>query len=111
MAADLKSDKRGLALAVMRKRRLVAQTVVLLDELAHKVLDWAQDWLAKQTLRLPVYDIVRPVDTGVGRAGAGQARGGAAGTVASPASLGTSGGSGPARGGARPWCFWARSGR
>jgi hypothetical protein len=36
--ADLKGDTRGLALAVIRKRRLMAQTVVVvLMELAHTV--------------------------------------------------------------------------
>lgn len=60
--AELKSDKRGLALAVLRKRRLVAQTVVvLLAELAHNVLVWARGWLAKQVPRLGGYGIVRLV--------------------------------------------------
>lgn len=62
MEADLKSDKRGLALAVIRKRRLVAQTVVvLLVELAHNVLVWARDWLAQAAPRLRGYGIVRLV--------------------------------------------------
>jgi hypothetical protein len=62
MEADLKSDKRGLALAVLRKRRLVAQTVVvLLVELAHTVLLWARGWLAKTAPRLQGYGIVRLV--------------------------------------------------
>ena len=62
MEADLKSDKRGLALAVIRKRRLVAQTVVvLLVELAHNVLVWARDWLAQAAPRLRSYSIVRLV--------------------------------------------------
>jgi hypothetical protein len=62
MEADLKSDKRGLALAVLRKRRLVAQTVVvLLVELAHNVLLWARGWLAKTAPRLQGYGIVRLV--------------------------------------------------
>ncbi len=62
MEADLKSDKRGLALAVLRKRRLVAQTVVvLLVELAHNVLVWARDWLAQAAPRLLSYGIVRLV--------------------------------------------------
>jgi uncharacterized protein YbgA (DUF1722 family) len=53
MEADLKSEKHGLALAVIRKRRLGAQTiVVLLVELAHKVLVWARDWLAQAAPRL-----------------------------------------------------------
>ena len=60
--ADLKSDKHGLALAVIRKRRLVAQTiVVLLVELAHNVLIWARDWLAQAAPRLRGYGIVRLV--------------------------------------------------
>jgi len=60
--AELKSDKRGLALAVLRKRRLVAQTVVvLLAELAHNVLVWARGWLAKHVPRLGGYGIVRLV--------------------------------------------------
>ena len=62
MESDLKSDKRGLALAVLQKRRLVAQTVVvLLVELAHNVLIWARSWLAKAALRLQGYGILRLV--------------------------------------------------
>src|SRR5690242_11644802 len=62
MEADLKSDKCGLALAVLRKRRLVAQTlVVLLTELAHNVLVWARAWLAQAAPRLRSYGIVRLV--------------------------------------------------
>ncbi len=62
MEADLKSDKRGLALAGLRKRRLVAQTVVvLLVELAHNVLIWARGWLAQAAPRLRSYGIVRLV--------------------------------------------------
>ena len=62
MEADIKSDKRGLALAVIRKQRLVAQTiVVLLVELAHNVLIWARGWLAQQAPRLRGYGIVRLV--------------------------------------------------
>lgn len=62
MEADLKSDKHGLALAVIRKQRLVAQTVVvLLVELAHNVLVWARNWLAQAAPRLRVYGIVRLV--------------------------------------------------
>ena len=58
----MKSDKRGLALAVRRLRRLVAQTVVvLLAELEHNVLVWARGWLAKQAPRLGGYGIVRLV--------------------------------------------------
>jgi hypothetical protein len=60
--ADLKSDKRGLALAVIRKRRLAAQKlVVLLTQLAHNVLLWARQWLAAQAPRLRECGIVRLV--------------------------------------------------
>ena len=60
--ADLKSDKRGLALAVIRKRRLAAQKlVVLLTQLAHNVLIWARGWLAAQAPRLRECGIVRLV--------------------------------------------------
>ena len=60
--AELKSDKRGIALATLRKRRLVAQTaVVLLIGLAHNVLVWARSWLAKAAPRLQSYGIVRLV--------------------------------------------------
>jgi hypothetical protein len=53
MEADLKSDKRGLALAVIRKRRLAAQQlVVLLTGLAHNLLIWARIWL---TVRVPAF--------------------------------------------------------
>ena len=62
MEADLKRDKHGLALAVIRKRRLGAQTiVVLLVELAHNVLVWARNWLAQSAPRLRAYGIVRLV--------------------------------------------------
>jgi hypothetical protein len=62
MEADLKSDKRGLALAVLRKRLLVAQTVVvLLVELAHNVLVWARGWLATTAPRLVRCGMVRLV--------------------------------------------------
>ncbi len=44
MEADLKGDKRGLGLAVIRKQRLV----VLLMQLAHTVLIWSRHWLAAQ---------------------------------------------------------------
>ncbi len=60
MEADLKSDKHGLALAVIRKQRLPAQKmVVLLIQLAHHVLLWARQWLAKNAPRLGQYGIVR----------------------------------------------------
>jgi hypothetical protein len=62
MEADLKSDKRGLALAVIRKRRLAAQKlVILLTQLAHNVLIWAREWLAAQAPRLRECGIVRLV--------------------------------------------------
>jgi hypothetical protein len=60
--ADLKSDKRGLALAVIRKRRLAAQRlVVLLTQLAHHVLLWSRKWLAAKAPRLRECGIVRLV--------------------------------------------------
>lgn len=60
--ADLKGDKRGLALAVIRKRRLAAQkVVVLLTQLAHNVLLWSRQWLAAQAPRLRECGIVRLV--------------------------------------------------
>jgi hypothetical protein len=60
MEADLKSDKHGLALAVIRKQRLpVQKIVVLLIQLAHNVLLWARQWLTKNAPRLGQYGIVR----------------------------------------------------
>jgi hypothetical protein len=60
MEADLKSDKRGLALAVIRKRRLAAQKlVVLLIGVAHNLLLWARRWLAPKAPRLGHCGIVR----------------------------------------------------
>jgi len=60
--ADLKGDKRGLALAVLRKHKLAAQkVVVLLVELAHNVLVWSRAWLAKGAPRLKAFGIVRLV--------------------------------------------------
>jgi hypothetical protein len=60
MEADLKGDKHGLALAVIRKQRLPAQKiVVLLIQLAHNVLIWARQWLAKHAPRLQKLGIVR----------------------------------------------------
>jgi len=62
MEADLKSDKRGLGLATLRKRRLAAQQVlVFLVELAHNVLVWSRRWLAEQAPRLASFGIVRLV--------------------------------------------------
>jgi hypothetical protein len=58
--ADLKGDKHGLALGVIRKRRLPAQKiVVLLMQLAHNVLIWARQWLSEHVPRLRQYGIVR----------------------------------------------------
>jgi hypothetical protein len=60
MEADLKSDKHGLGLAVIRKRLLPAQMlVVLLVELAHNILIWARSWLGEHAPRLHEYGIVR----------------------------------------------------
>ncbi len=60
--ADLKGDKRGLALAVIRKRRLAAQRlVVLLTQLAHNVLLWSRQWLAAHAPRLRECGIIRLV--------------------------------------------------
>lgn len=62
MEADLKSDKRGLGLALLRKHRLAAQKlVVLLIELAHNVLVWSRRWLARAAPRLERFGIVRLV--------------------------------------------------
>ncbi len=60
MEADLKSDKHGLGLAVIRKRLLPAQKlVVLLVELVHNILIWARFWLSQHAPRLRHYGIVR----------------------------------------------------
>jgi hypothetical protein len=60
MEADLKSDKRGLGLAVIRKRLLPAQkVVVLLVQLAHNILIWARSWLSEQAPHLQEDGIVR----------------------------------------------------
>jgi hypothetical protein len=62
MEADLKNDKRGLGLGVLRKRKLAAQRlVVLLGQLAHNVLIWARRWLAEKAPRLSHFGIVRLV--------------------------------------------------
>ena len=62
MEADLKNDKRGLGLGVLRKRKLPAQRlVVLLGQLAHNVLIWARRWLAQKAPRLSRFGIVRLV--------------------------------------------------
>jgi hypothetical protein len=60
MEAELKSDKRGLGLAGLRKHKLAAQKlVVLLMGLAHNVLVWSRRWLTQRTPRLGSYGIVR----------------------------------------------------
>jgi hypothetical protein len=60
--ADLKSDKRGLGLAVLRKHKLAAQkVVVLLVELAHNVLVWSRSWLVETAPRLADFGMVRLV--------------------------------------------------
>jgi len=62
MESDLKGDKRGLGLAMLRKHKLAAQKmVVLLVELAHNVLVWSRRWLAKGAPRLERFGIVRLV--------------------------------------------------
>jgi hypothetical protein len=60
MEADLKSDKHGLGLAVIRKRLFPAQKLaVLLVELAHNSLIWSRSWLAEHAPRLLDYGMVR----------------------------------------------------
>jgi hypothetical protein len=62
MEADIKSDKRGLGLGVLRKQKLAAQKlVVLLGQWAHNVLIWARHWLARGAPRLGGFGIVRLV--------------------------------------------------
>lgn len=62
MEADLKGDKHGLGLAVLRKHKLAAQKVViLLVELAHNVLVWSRSWLVKRVPRLESFGLVRLV--------------------------------------------------
>jgi hypothetical protein len=62
MEADLKGDKRGLGLGVLRKQKLAAQRlVVLLGQWAHNVLIWARRWLARGAPRLASFGIVRLV--------------------------------------------------
>jgi hypothetical protein len=62
MEADLKGDKRGLGLGVLRKQKLAAQKlVVLLGQWAHNVLIWARRWLARGAPRLGRFGIVRLV--------------------------------------------------
>jgi hypothetical protein len=60
--ADLKSDKHGLGLARLRKRKLAAQRIlVLLSALAHNLLLWARRWLAPAAPRLRALGIIRLV--------------------------------------------------
>jgi hypothetical protein len=62
MEADLKGDKRGLGLGVLRKQKLPAQRLVmLLGQWAHNVLIWARRWLARGAPRLATFGIVRLV--------------------------------------------------
>jgi hypothetical protein len=62
MEADLKGDKRGLGLGVLRKQKLAAQQmVVLLGQWAHNVLLWARGWLTPGAPRLAGFGIVRLV--------------------------------------------------
>jgi hypothetical protein len=62
MEADIKSDKHGLGLGVVRKRKLAAQELLgLLGQLAHNVLIWARGWLAAGAPRLAPLGIVRLV--------------------------------------------------
>ncbi len=62
MEADLKSDKHGLGLGVVRKRKLAAQQMLgLLGQLAHNVVIWARTWLAAGAPRLASLGIVRLV--------------------------------------------------
>src|SRR5919202_4197828 len=62
MEAEIKSDKHGLGLGVLRKRKLPAQELLgLLGQLAHNVLIWARGWLAGAAPRLATLGIVRLV--------------------------------------------------
>ena len=62
MEAEIKSDKHGLGLGVLRKRQLAAQELLgLLGQLAHNVLIWARGWLAGGAPRLATLGIVRLV--------------------------------------------------
>ena len=62
MEADIKGDKRGLGLGVLRKRKLAAQRlIVLLGQWAHNVLIWARRWLAQGAPRVAGLGIVRLV--------------------------------------------------
>jgi hypothetical protein len=58
--ADLKSDKRGIGMATIRKHQLAAQRVILLlIDLVHNILTWAREWLATYCPRLAGFGIVR----------------------------------------------------
>jgi hypothetical protein len=58
--ADIKSDKRGLGLAAIRKRSMAAQQiVVLLTQLAHNLLLWSRSWLAALEPALARLGLVR----------------------------------------------------
>src|ERR687886_170843 len=62
MEAEIKSDKHGLGLGVVRKRKLAAPELLgLLGQLAHNVLIWARAWLAADAPRLAGLGIVRLV--------------------------------------------------
>ncbi|MDP2948677.1 MAG: transposase [Chloroflexota bacterium] len=59
---DFKGDKQGLGLRARRKRKQMAQEmVVLLAGLAHNLLLWARMWLANGDPRLGKLGIVRLV--------------------------------------------------
>src|SRR5919202_71991 len=60
MEAEIKGDKHGLGLGVLRKRKLAAQELLgLLGQLAHNVLIWARGWLTGGAPRLATFAIVR----------------------------------------------------
>src|ERR687886_143631 len=62
MEAEIKGDKHGLGLGVLRKRKLAAQELLgLLGQLAHNVLIWARTWLAEGAPRGACLGIVRLV--------------------------------------------------
>lgn len=59
---DFKADKHGLGLRARRKRKLVAQEmVVLLVGMVHNILIWARRWLAQGDVALGKLGIVRMV--------------------------------------------------